>query len=225
MSTTTTINRTDHEIQKSVEAELCWVPEVDEAGIGVAVENGSVTLSGDVDTYRERIAAVKAAMRVRGVTTVADDLRVHPAGLVTSVRTDTDIAEALHRVFAWSADVPDTVKAEVADHRVTLTGETKWNYQREAARRIAGHTLGVTSVDNRITLTRRPQGADVSERITNALARNAALDAKHITVKTVGNEVTLTGTVRSWAERSQAGMAAWASPYVTQVHNYLAIQS
>jgi osmotically-inducible protein OsmY len=44
-------------------------------------------------------------------------------------------------------------------------------------------------------------------------------------VKTVGNEVTLTGTVRSWAERSQAGMAAWASPYVTQVHNYLAIQS
>ena len=74
-------------------------------------------------------------------------------------------------------------------------------------------------------MTRRPQGTDVSERITNALARNAALDAKHITVKTVGNEVTLTGTVRSWAERSQAGMAAWASPHVTEVHNYLAIQS
>ncbi|HEU0206062.1 MAG TPA: BON domain-containing protein [Pseudolysinimonas sp.] len=221
---TTTISRTDHEIQASVQAELGWTPTIDEAAIGVAVDNGTVTLSGDVDTYAQRVAAVKAAQRVRGVSTVADELRVHPSAAF-GTRTDTDIAEALHRSFGWSADVPETVKAEVADHRVTLTGQVTWHFQREAARRIAENMLGVTGVDNRIALTPRAAAGDIAERITNAIARSAALDAQHITVSTVGNEVTLTGTVRSWAERSQAGRAAWNSPHVLKVHNYLSIAS
>jgi len=221
---TTTISRTDHEIQASVQAELGWTPNLDEAAIGVAVDNGTVTLSGEVDTYSQRVAAVKSAQRVRGVTTVADELKVHPsAGF--GPRTDTDIAEALHRSFGWSAQVPETVKAEVADHRVTLTGEVMWHYQREAVRRIAENMLGVTSVNNRITLTPRPTATDIEQRITNAIARSAALDAKHITVSTRGDEVTLTGTVRSWAERSQAGRAAWNSPHVLKVHNYLSVAS
>ena len=35
--------------------------------LSVAVDNGTVTLSGQIDSYAERVAAKKAALRVRGV--------------------------------------------------------------------------------------------------------------------------------------------------------------
>ena len=223
--TTTTLTRSDHEIQRAVEAQLSWTPIVDEAGIGVSVEDGAVTLSGDVDTLQERIAATKAALSVRGVSVVADELRVHPHTSARIATTDSDIAAALHRAFEWSTDVPPTVKAEVKNHIVTLTGEVQWNYQRDAARRVAEHTRGVYGVGNMITLFKRPSATDVAERIRNAMARTAALDAKAVTVTSAGTTVTLTGTVRSFAERRQAGLAAWSSPHVTDVHNNLIVKS
>lgn len=39
---TATAHRTDHSIQDAVQSELEWSPEVDAAGIGVAVDDGVV---------------------------------------------------------------------------------------------------------------------------------------------------------------------------------------
>lgn len=64
METTT---RTDADVQRTVLQELQWTPDVDDAGIGVAVEDGTVALSGEVDSYSERLAVKHAALRVRGV--------------------------------------------------------------------------------------------------------------------------------------------------------------
>jgi osmotically-inducible protein OsmY len=54
--------------------------------------------------------------------------------------------------------------------------------------------------------------------------RNAQLDAHAITVTVTGGKVTLTGTVRSAAERVQAEQAAWASPHVTEIDNRIAVR-
>lgn len=42
-------------------------------------------------------------------------------------------------------------------------------------------------------------------------------------MNTNGTKVTLTGTVKSWAEKHQAGHAAWSSPHVTEVDNLITV--
>lgn len=222
MMSTVTAARSDHDIQVAVQDELEWTPEVNSAGIGVAVDDGAVTLSGEVEDFSERLAAKKAALRVRGVSTVVDDLSVHPRSAWPV--TETDIAKEVERALSWATNVPDTVKAEVEGHSVVLTGEVRWDFERQAAKRAVQHLRGVSAVDNRITLTARPSAADTEERIKNALVRNAQLDANHISVTVVGNTVTLTGNVRSWAEKEQASRAVWGSPHVTEVDNRLVVR-
>jgi hypothetical protein len=63
-------------IKQEVEAELRWEPSVNAAGIGVAVKDGIVTLTGQVATLAEKYAAARAAARVAGVNAVANDLEV-----------------------------------------------------------------------------------------------------------------------------------------------------
>lgn len=216
----------DSTIQDAVRDELDWTPEVDAAHIGVSAVNGAVTLSGEVDSYSERIAAKDAAFRVEGVTAVADDITVNHKGKGSgNGKSDTDIAEAVANALGWTAVLtPGAVQAEVSNHVVVLSGIVDWNYQRQAARRAVEHIAGVSFVDSRIRLARRPTAVDTVERIRNALVRNVEVDAHAITVTMDGTEVHLGGSVRSWAEKKQAEQATWASPNVTEVHNSIKIR-
>lgn len=213
----------DATVQTAVQDELEWTPEVKPAEIGVAVNDGVVSLSGEVDNYAEKLAATKAALRVRGVTAVVDGLSVHPK--TEWPRTDTDIGKEVKRALRWASDVPPTVQAEIEGHHVTLRGSVNWEYQREAARRAVQYLRGVFMVTDAITLTERPSAADAVARIKSALIRNAEVDAEEIEVSVSGTKVVLTGTVTSWAEKHQAGQAAWASPHVTEVDNRIVVRA
>lgn len=221
--TTLTNNQHDHLIQEDVKDELAWAPQVNEARIGVSVIDGVVTLSGEVDTYGELVAAKQATLRVNGVSVVANDLTIKNTGVIA--RTDTDIAGAVKHLLDWSADLPQhAVKVEVRNHVVILTGSVQWNYQRASAERQVRGLAGVERIDNRITLTARVSATDTAQRIKGALVRHALQDAKDISVATVGSEVTLTGRVSSWAEKNDAAHAAWSSPHTSAVHNKIVVR-
>jgi osmotically-inducible protein OsmY len=117
------------------------------------------------------------------------------------------------------------VHATVHDGVVTLYGTVRFEYERKAARRIAQQVRGVIAVDSRIELERRPSPEDAEERVRNAIRRNAVVDAAHVSVAFDGTEAVLTGTVRSFAERSQAERAAWTSPHVTGVRNLIEVRA
>ncbi|MGN6199301.1 BON domain-containing protein [Humibacter sp.] len=213
----------DLDVQSAVQDELAWTPDVDAEDIGVAVRAGTVELFGQVDSYAEKVAAEKAAHRVRGVRTIVNEIRVHPK-IDRPVSSD-DIAKEVDRALLWAVNVPSTVQAEVDDHVVTLTGDVDWDFQRKAAVRSVQHLYGVHDVNDKMSLRQRPAAADTEQRIRRAIERNAELDANTIHVTTAGNTVTLTGTVNSWAEKQQASRTAWASPHVLDVQNEIVVRA
>jgi osmotically-inducible protein OsmY len=108
---TQTYARTDAELQAAVIDELEWTPSVNSTRIGVSVHHGAVTLSGEVDTYPQRFLAEKAALRVRGVTAVAEDVTVQNDW---AARNDTDVAREASEALERAVDVPSgMVKAAV----------------------------------------------------------------------------------------------------------------
>ena len=223
MSTTTEKTQTtsDKGLQEAVMRELEWDPMVDESHVGVFVKDGAVTLTGHVSSYSEKWSAVRAAERVHGVRAVADEIEVKLPS--SSVRDDSDIAEAIARSLRWNTLVPDTVEAEVRNGVVTLRGEVEWNYQRKEAERAIRNITGVKGVTDLITIKPKLKSTEIEQRIMDALRRSAELDARQITVITRNGTVELHGQVHSLHEKKIAGEAAASAPGVAYVENDLVV--
>lgn len=216
----------DTELQRLVLEELDWDPKVDASEVGVTVEEGIVTLSGDVGSYAERYACLEAAKRVRGVKAVVEDLRVHVAR--AHARPDEELARRVLETLRWHVSVPDErIKPTVEDGWVVLEGDVTWHFQRSWAERAVRHLSGVRGVTNRIDVKPglRARSADIQRRIEGAFTRSAELDARSVRVETSDGKVTLRGTVASWTEREAAEEAAWSAPGVTAVENELAVEA
>lgn len=213
------MNKTDRELKSDVEAELGWDPMVNAAQIGVTVNQGAVSLLGEVDTYAQKWAAEDATRRVNGVRAVAQDLSVKL--MADHKRSDTEIAEAMLTALKWDVYVPESVTARVQNGTVTLEGKVTGNYQRDAAERAVRYLTGVVAVNNFIHLKPEVEASQVRERVEAALRRQAATDAKSIQIEASGGKVTLSGHASSLQSMEDASMAAWAAPGVTEVVDHI----
>ena len=213
---------TDRELQRHVDDALGWEPSFDAADIGVSVDNGVVTLRGDVATYAAKSAAERVALAVYGVKAVANDLNVRLSGQYE--RTDSDIAQAAVSALQWNTLVPaNRISVAVSNGWLTLKGNLDWQYQKEAAARAVRDLTGVRGVSNEIVVQPPVNAGDVQAKIEAAFKRSAEIDARRIAVTAQDGKVILTGNVRSWAERQEAERAAWAAPGVTRVEDRLSV--
>ena len=215
--------KTDAKIKLDVQDELAWEPSIDETKIGVAVDEGVVTLSGEVDSHSKKLAAEKAAKRVSGVKAVAEDIVVkYPSSMDKS---DTEIAKAAVDALEWHSSVPnDSVIVKVENGWVSLSGAVKWAYQKYSATNAVKDLVGVKGVSNSISIKQDVKPILVKDTIEEAFERSARIDAKGIMVSTDGNTVTLSGKVNSIKEKEEAEKAAFRAPGVLHVVNKLKVQ-
>lgn len=210
-------------LRQNILDELDFEPSVDAAHIGVSVANSVVTLSGIVGSYAEKLAAEKAARRVKGVTAIAEEIKVRYPG--DSKTSDTEIAQRAVDILHWNAVVPpDSIQIQVQDGWVALSGKVDWHYQRAAAESAVRKLSGVVGVVNSITVQPRVQADDVKRKIEDALKRNAEVEAERINVIVHdGGHIALDGFIDDWRERQAAEYAAWSAPGVRSVENRLTI--
>ena len=212
----------DKTLRQAVMDELEWEPSIGAQHIGVAVEDGVVTLTGHVGSYIERLAAEKAVKRVKGVRAIAEEIEVRfPSDKKTS---DDQIAKRTLDLIAWDSTIPkDRIQIKVQNGFVTLTGEVDWFYQRDDAEAAVRKLTGVKGLSNEIKVKPQVRITDIKQRIETALKRNAEFEADAIKVTVQEGRVILDGKVKAWYERELAERTAWSAPGVISVEDRISI--
>ena len=70
--------------------------------------------------------------------------------MISSDRSDEQIARIALRALEWGYFVPKNLEVDVKKGWVTIKGETEWDYQRAAARNAVCDLIGVSGVTNEI---------------------------------------------------------------------------
>jgi osmotically-inducible protein OsmY len=213
----------DTQLRQDVLDELAFEPSVDAANIGVAAENGVVTLTGHVPSYWQKTTVERAVWRVKGVKALAEEIKVR----LPNDRKDSDdqIAERAWNILAWDSSVPKpAIRIMVRDGWVTLSGEVTWQFQRSAAESAVRKLTGVMGVINSITIKPTIQTQDVRKLIEDALKRHAEVEARQIDIDVRDHgSIILQGKVDNWEERRAVERAVWSAPGVTHIDDRITI--
>jgi BON domain len=117
--------------------------------VAVSAVDGSVVLRGTVGNFSQRRAAAEDARKVDGVDDLDDQLQVRI--LDDERREDADIRGIALQILDWDNEVPeDLVDVKVSDGWVTLTGETSYQYESDAAYSDVEDLAEVTGITNEI---------------------------------------------------------------------------
>jgi osmotically-inducible protein OsmY len=137
----------DHEIATEILGALKWNWEVPNDKVKVKVENGWVTLSGELSWNYQKEAAQKSVNKLDGVKGVTNTIGIK-ADSKDAIEKKL-IEDALDR--NWSIDNGD-IEVVVSGTKVTLNGTVDSWYQKQEAGRIAWNAPGVWNVDNELVV-------------------------------------------------------------------------
>ncbi len=138
-------SKTDSEIAEEVLKALDESWSVPKDKVQVKVENGWVTLEGELPWNYQREAAKSTINYLQGVKGIANHIKIKSE--VQDAIEKKDVEKALER--HWSINAEDIhVKAEGS--KIILTGNVTSLYQKEEAGKIAWNTPGVWTVDNKL---------------------------------------------------------------------------
>ena len=200
--------------------------------IGVAVLKGKATLSGTVEEAVNKELATEIALGVEGITDVDNRIVVQADYVPPKSTTDRSYAEmiddsaitaAIRSKLVWSKNT-DGLETRISTKggKVTLTGNAESGAAKDLAGRLAQNTRGVSSVDNQLVVTgikpllasplegtQQKAGTDISDswittKVKSTLLYSSNVSSSDIAVSTNGGVVTLTGKVKSGAERALA---------------------
>lgn len=139
--------RSDTDIAHTVTHALRWNVQIPDDRIKVRVDNGWVTLDGNVTWDFQRKAAFRAVRDLTGVRGVRNLITIKAAA--SPVDVQSRIEEALRRQAELEAA---SIDVNVADGRVVLRGQVHSSLARRLAENAAWAAPGVGYVEDRLVL-------------------------------------------------------------------------
>lgn len=137
------VSRTDTEIAEAVVNALKWHASIPDEKIMVKVEDGVVTLDGEVDWAYQRDAAKASVENLTGVRMVLNSISVKP--LLTTDNVKRKISAALHRSATLHGQ---NVLVDIIGNKVVLRGKVRSFSEAEDAMNAAWSAPGVAEVEN-----------------------------------------------------------------------------
>lgn len=197
--------------------------------VKVAVQNGVATLTGSVELYEYKADAQKRVLRVKGVTSVRNQIEVTGPGIA-----DRDLKTKLSEKLTYDPDaygkIFDAITLEVANGVVTLGGHAHNYVDRDSAVAIVSTTPGVKDVVDNVEVD---PVSEMDDRVRFDVARAVysfpslnkyAIDpAKPIRISVQNGNVSLYGVVDSQADKDAANIRANGVPGVFSVKNYIEV--
>jgi osmotically-inducible protein OsmY len=139
--------RSDPDIARAALEHLRWNISVPHEKIQVKIDQGWLTLEGEVQWQYQKEAAEKAVRNLTGVKGMTSLIRLSAQAIPRDVKKR--IREALHRTAQFDAD---RIRVEMEGNKVLLEGTVRSYAELRDAERAARNAPGVTEVDSRLAI-------------------------------------------------------------------------
>lgn len=137
----------DDQIARRALKIIAWDTTLPDDSVQVKVENGWVTLSGDVDWQYHRLGAEQAVRKLSGVVGVTNLIKLTPCA------AGPDVIHRIEQALKRNAEVDARrIQVAVAGGKVKLSGSVHALHEKQMAEQAAWSARGVTEVENRIVI-------------------------------------------------------------------------
>jgi len=222
--------KSDEEIKQALKEAFFYDPRLSPFNLTVSVENGVVTLSGQVHNLKAKQVAEQDANNTVGVWMVKSHLKVRPGmGPHTSPKPDVD-AELARKVRLALLRNPYTHQHEIGvtvnNQLVMLDGTVNSNLEKAKAEDVVSAVKGVAAVMNNLRVNRTwtpKEDWEIKKDIEDELWWSPFVDEGDVSVTVTDGIATLVGVVDTLRERRVATKNAYEGG-AKQVRNLLKVR-